>query len=144
MFHCCNDIRSFARYWTIDWKARQIQINVLSPGALNTILFRDITNNEYGEQLEELLHQVLWVRLINQMKTLKCSSFLPQMIARILQALNIVSSNIVNYLFVIVTFALFYAFALNSLLCIRYYKKSIKLNKISIVPLVYIENWIFY
>jgi NAD(P)-dependent dehydrogenase (short-subunit alcohol dehydrogenase family) len=32
-------IRSFARTWTVDLKARKIRVNVLSPGSINTAVF---------------------------------------------------------------------------------------------------------
>jgi NAD(P)-dependent dehydrogenase (short-subunit alcohol dehydrogenase family) len=35
-------VRSFARTWTVDLKARKIRVNVLSPGTIDTAVFDDV------------------------------------------------------------------------------------------------------
>jgi NAD(P)-dependent dehydrogenase (short-subunit alcohol dehydrogenase family) len=39
-------IRSFARSWTVDLKHRNIRVNVVSPGPINTPIFRSAGQNE--------------------------------------------------------------------------------------------------
>jgi len=46
-------IRSFARSWTLDLKARQIRVNAVSPGSTNTPLISNLRQTE--EQRKQLL-----------------------------------------------------------------------------------------
>jgi NAD(P)-dependent dehydrogenase (short-subunit alcohol dehydrogenase family) len=47
-------IRSFARTWTVDLKARKIRVNVLSPGTIDTGMFVGVPN-EVKEQFVSLI-----------------------------------------------------------------------------------------
>jgi NAD(P)-dependent dehydrogenase (short-subunit alcohol dehydrogenase family) len=47
-------IRSFARTWTVDLKARKIRVNVLSPGTIDTGMFVGIPK-EVKEQFVSLI-----------------------------------------------------------------------------------------
>ncbi len=46
-------IRSFARCWTVDLKDRRIRVNVLSPGPVETAMYKHTMGGENGEKLEE-------------------------------------------------------------------------------------------
>jgi NAD(P)-dependent dehydrogenase (short-subunit alcohol dehydrogenase family) len=50
-------IRSFARTWSVDLKERQIRVNVISPGRIETPLARKINGGENGEKWEESVKQ---------------------------------------------------------------------------------------
>jgi len=39
-------VRSFARTWTVDLKERKIRVNVVSPGPIETTMFRSLGNND--------------------------------------------------------------------------------------------------
>ncbi len=43
-------IRSFARTWTTDLKARKIRVNAISPGATDTEGFRDLVGSDQAGQ----------------------------------------------------------------------------------------------
>jgi NAD(P)-dependent dehydrogenase (short-subunit alcohol dehydrogenase family) len=52
-------IRSFARSWTVDLKQRKIRVNAISPGPIDTPLFRTVGQSEGGEQLKNALLSVI-------------------------------------------------------------------------------------
>ncbi|CAF3747656.1 unnamed protein product [Rotaria sp. Silwood1] len=39
-------VRSFARCWAVDLKERNIRVNILSPGSIDTAMFRGVVNGE--------------------------------------------------------------------------------------------------
>jgi NAD(P)-dependent dehydrogenase (short-subunit alcohol dehydrogenase family) len=45
-------IRSFARCWSVDLKDRQIRVNVISPGPIETPLAKEVHGGEDGKQWE--------------------------------------------------------------------------------------------
>ena len=45
-------VRSFARTWTIDLKARKIRVNAISPGPIDTPIFNGL--NQSKEEIEQL------------------------------------------------------------------------------------------
>ena len=45
-------VRSFARTWTVDLKARKIRVNALSPGPIDTPIFNGL--NQSKEEIEQL------------------------------------------------------------------------------------------
>ena len=47
-------IRSFARTWTVDLKARNIRVNVISPGTIDTGVFVDVPK-EVKDQFVSLI-----------------------------------------------------------------------------------------
>jgi NAD(P)-dependent dehydrogenase (short-subunit alcohol dehydrogenase family) len=51
-------IRSFARTWTVDLKDRKIRVNVLSPGPVETAMFRHSMGGENGKNLDAAVQQI--------------------------------------------------------------------------------------
>ena len=45
-------VRSFARTWTVDLKARKIRVNAISPGPIDTPIFNGL--NRSKEEIEQL------------------------------------------------------------------------------------------
>ena len=50
-------VRSFARTWTVDLKQRNIRVNVISPGPIDTPMFSSVVQSE--EQAEQLLTNIV-------------------------------------------------------------------------------------
>src|SRR5262249_4142688 len=49
-------VRSFARTWTTDLKARRIRVNAISPGSIDTPGLSDLlASSDVGEQLKKLI-----------------------------------------------------------------------------------------
>ena len=48
-------VRSFARCWTVDLKHRNIRVNAISPGPIDTPMTRSMVKGESGEQLKKNL-----------------------------------------------------------------------------------------
>ena len=51
-------LRSFARTWTADLKERKIRVNVLSPGPVETTMFKNSMGGEGGKNLDAAVQQV--------------------------------------------------------------------------------------
>ena len=75
-------VRSFARTWTTDLKARKIRVNVISPGVVPTEGYRALGNEEqlkqYAAQMAALISSAVWV---SPTKSLRRSSSWLQMTA---------------------------------------------------------------
>ena len=46
-------VRSFARCWTVDLKERKIRVNALSPGPIETSVFKNIATGEEEKKIQE-------------------------------------------------------------------------------------------
>jgi hypothetical protein len=71
------------RCWTVDLKDRQIRVNAISPGLIDTSLAK-----KFNEEWKDILRLLPWVELVNLMKLPKLLYFLPLMIAHILLVSN--------------------------------------------------------
>lgn len=69
--------------WTVDLKDRQIRVNVINPGLIDTSLAK-----KFNEEWKDILRLLPWVELVNLMKLPKLLYFLPLMIAHILLVSN--------------------------------------------------------
>jgi NAD(P)-dependent dehydrogenase (short-subunit alcohol dehydrogenase family) len=52
-------IRSFARTWTTDLKARKIRVNIVSPGPIDTEGLRDLMGGAAGEERLQGISQAI-------------------------------------------------------------------------------------
>jgi NAD(P)-dependent dehydrogenase (short-subunit alcohol dehydrogenase family) len=70
-------VRSFARCWTVDLKHRNIRVNAISPGPIDTPMTRSMVKGESGEQLKKnLLSTMPLGRLGNPDEIAKAVAFL--------------------------------------------------------------------
>ena len=71
-------VRSFARTWTVDLRDRNIRVNAISPGPIDTPIFSSITQNEEQSELfkKNIVNAVPMKRMGSPDEVAKAVSFL--------------------------------------------------------------------